>query len=199
MRKWLAAMAALVVITGAVLLGTGTVGRARYPRPYFDLVAQECAATGEDPALVSAVIYHESRWDREAESSAGARGLMQLTEGTYQWLRSLEGLEEGDQDRLFDPEENIHYGCALLRLLLDRYDGRAETALAAYNAGLGNVGEWLQDAAYSDDGATLKEIPFPETAHYVEAVLATREKYRVLYEDSGDPVRDFFARMGAAF
>ena len=198
MKKVLIAVGA-VLLGVVLLLGTGIPGRWRYPRPYYDLVTREVAANGGDADLICAVIYHESRWDPQAESSAGARGLMQLTEGTYQWMRSVEGQEEGDPSRLFEPQENIHYGCALLRLLLNQYDGRVDTALAAYNAGMGNVGEWLEDPALSDDGVTLKSIPFRETDRYVKAVLDGREKYRVLYQDSGNPVGDFFARMTAAF
>ena len=188
-----------VLLAAVLLLGTGVLGRLRYPAPHQDLVTRESASLGLDPNLVSSLIYHESRWDPNARSSAGARGLMQLTEGTYQWMRSVEGQEEGDPSRLFEPQENIHYGCALLRLLLSQYDGRVDTALAAYNAGMGNVGEWLEDPALSDDGVTLKSIPFRETDRYVKAVLDGREKYRVLYQDSGNPVGDFFARMAAAF
>ena len=199
MKKLLISGGAVLLAVVLILLGTGVLGRLRYPAPHQDLVTRESASLGLDPNLVSSLIYHESRWDPNARSSAGARGLMQLTEGTYQWLRSLAGEEEADPQRLFDPAENVHYGCALLHLLLEHYDGRVDTALAAYNAGMGNVGEWLQDPDLSEDGATLKRIPFPETERYVRAVLSGQEKYRVLYEGTGDPFGDFFRRMAAAF
>ena len=81
---------------------------------------------------------------------------------------------------LLDPEISIKYGCALLRVLLNEYDNLA-TAVCAYNAGMGNVTSWLSDPAYSEDGVTLKEIPFEETRLYVQKVLQYKETYEKLY------------------
>jgi soluble lytic murein transglycosylase len=76
---------------------------------------------------------------------------------------------------LGDPEINIRYGTFLLRELLDRYEGNEVAALAAYNAGPGNVDKW------GGSDLSVDEIPFPETRAYVEEVLEKRDAYRGTY------------------
>jgi soluble lytic murein transglycosylase len=76
---------------------------------------------------------------------------------------------------LGDPEINIRYGTYLLRELLDRYDGDVVAALAAYNAGPGNVDKW------GGSNLSIEGIPFPETRAYVEEVLDKQRAYRDKY------------------
>ena len=121
----------------------------------------------------------ESDFDPEAESPVGALGLMQMMPETFDWMQTHIG-GEYDASALLDPEISIKYGCALLRVLLNEYDNLA-TAVCAYNAGMGNVTSWLSDPAYSEDGVTLKEIPFEETRLYVQKVLQYKETYEKLY------------------
>lgn len=66
--------------------------------------------------------------------------------------------------------------------LLDQQFGDRDTALAAYNAGQGRVKGWLADSRYSDDGVTLREIPFPETAAYGRKIQQAQEMYQELYQ-----------------
>ncbi len=133
------------------------------------------------PSLVYAVIRTESHFDSDAESSAGAKGLMQLTDGTYEWVQTrIEG-EDEPPERVYDPEVNIRCGCKVLQIVLGEFDN-VETALAAYNAGSGNVTKWLNNPAYSQDGVTLIEIPFEETRNYVKRVLRAQEKYQSIYD-----------------
>ena len=151
-----------------------------YPRPYEEIVRREAAEFGLEENLVYAVIRAESGFDEQAESHAGAHGLMQLTEATFDWISSLHPPENGGKD-LFDPSDNIHCGCALLRLLLDQY-GSLDVALCAYNAGMGNVSGWLQGGEYSDDGKSLHTIPFPETKAYLRKVKENYKMYQKLYK-----------------
>ena len=104
---------------------------------------------------------------------------MQLTQETFDWILSLYPTEDGSGD-IWDPSDNIHCGCALLRLLLDQY-GTVEVALAAYNAGMGNVSGWLESGDYSHDGETLHTIPYPETDAYVRKVQRAYRIYEKLY------------------
>ena len=76
---------------------------------------------------------------------------------------------------------NIKIGCWYLDKLIHQFDG-IQTALAAYNAGSGNVSKWLLDSKYSDDGKTLKEIPYGETKRYVKKVIITQKIYQWLYD-----------------
>lgn len=153
--------------------------RALYPTRYEELVEREAQEFSLPVDLVYAVMRTESRFRPQAESHAGAKGLMQLTEETFSWISSLYPPENGGED-IFDEQDNVHCGCALLRLLLDQFDS-VEVALCAYNAGMGNVEAWLSDDRYSSDGTSLHTIPYPETDRYVKKVLAAREKYQQLY------------------
>ncbi len=146
---------------------------------YPEQVSEACRENDLDESLLRAVIWCESRYRPRAVSSAGARGLMQLTEDSFLWVRWRLGEEEQtDFDDAFDPQVNLRYGAYLLAWLLETFDGEEATALAAYNAGSGVVRKWLEDPALSADGRTLKEIPYAETAAYVPAVLKAREAYR---------------------
>lgn len=152
--------------------------RLLYPRPYSEIVEREAAEFDLDVNLVYAVIKTESGFDSKAQSHAGAQGLMQLTPDTFEWISSLYPPES--TGGALEPEANIHCGCALLRLLLNNY-GTLDVALCAYNAGMGNVSEWLSGGEYSSDGETLHTVPFSETAHYLKKVKKSAERYRKIY------------------
>ena len=154
--------------------------RRHYPLEYQDLIASAAAEYELPKELLCAVIWCESRFQPDAQSPAGAKGLMQLTPETFgEVLWRLDLPEDTD---IFSPEQNIHCGTFYLKRLYNLY-GDWETALAAYNAGMGNVNAWLADPRYSADGKTLQEIPFSETASYVRKVQAAREVYIELYPD----------------
>lgn len=129
--------------------------------------------------LLYGVIWTESHFDPNAVSSAGGCGLMQMKLSTFNEMRSRMKLTE--EASVFSPEENIRCGAYYLHYLYGLYENW-DTALAAYNAGLGNVGSWLDDPAYSDDGNTLKDIPFAETKQYVKKVRYAEKIYRYLYD-----------------
>lgn len=185
MKKGCIAVAAVLIITAvlgafcAPAVFENTM-RLLYPQKYSETVEREAAEFDLDTNLVYAVIKTESGFDADAKSHAGAMGLMQLTEGTFEWISSLYPPEtDGD---VLDPWVNIHCGCALLRLLLDHY-GDLDVALCAYNAGMGNVNGWLENGEYSDDGKTLHTVPYPETAHYLKKVKKAAERYREIYSE----------------
>lgn len=153
-----------------------------YPRKYSQQVEQWAAEYGLDPLLVYAFIRTESGFDPAATSSVDARGLMQMTEETFLWLRSKLGLEEevsfGD---LYDPDESIRFGCYYLHLCLVRYNGDISTAAAAYHSGWGTVDALLQKEEHSEDGLTLSGFPYNQMHHYVEKITACYAKYTELY------------------
>ena len=152
-----------------------------YPLDYEDIVTAEAAKYDIEPAFIYAIIKSESGFDPNAESSAGARGLMQLMPATFEWLQSkVNDGEILDESELYNPEVNIRYGVYFISLLQSVY-GDEEVVLSAYNAGMGTVDNWLKDSELSDDGKTLKEIPFAQTSAYVDKVLSAREMYRNLY------------------
>jgi soluble lytic murein transglycosylase len=180
-RRRLAALGTVAVLIGVLtgaLVASGTFDQAlqelTLPLRHEDVIRQQAEEKGVDAALIAAVIYSESKFSDQT-SSAGARGLMQITPEAAEFIERQSGGTTFELSDLGDPELNIRYGTFLLRELLERYDGDEAAALAAYNAGPGNADEW--------GGAelTVEEIPFPETRAYVEEVLEKKTEYRREY------------------
>lgn len=154
--------------------------KANYPKKYSEYVERYSDEYGLEPSLVYAVIRTESGFDPDAQSDAGACGIMQMMPSSFEWLQQKRGTEgEYTTEDLFNPEVCIDYGCYLLKYFYDYY-GDERCAVAAYNAGF-VVGEWLADSRYSKDGKTLDNIPYPETSNYVDKVESAKEMYIKLY------------------
>jgi soluble lytic murein transglycosylase len=145
--------------------------RLRYPLAYDSIVRGHAENYELDPALVAAVIYQESKFEPEARSDAGAVGLMQLRPETARGIALRTGGSEFRVDDLTNPEINVRYGSWYLRHLLDKYDDEG-LALAAFNAGQGNVDRWRKER---------KGIAFAETRHYVDRVQELKGIYRDAY------------------
>lgn len=143
---------------------------------YVDAASEACEV---DKAIIYAVIYCESNFDPDATSSVGAMGLMQMMPATFEEMQGYLK-EEHDIEALYDPEINIRYGTYYLSRLY-RIFGDWETVYAAYNAGPTKVLDWLDDERYAEDGK-LTDIPYSETAHYVEKVSGMVEKYKELFQ-----------------
>lgn len=148
-----------------------------YPLKYDDEIIVCAREFNLDAALVFAVVREESRFVITAKSSAGAKGLMQITDATGEYIAQKMNISDYD---LFDVKTNLRFGCYYLKYLIDRFNN-VETALAAYNAGEGNVSAWLLDSRYSDDKITLKTVPFIETREYIVKIKKSFEKYKKLY------------------
>ena len=151
-----------------------------YPLRYDEFVETYTVQHGLEKSFVLAVIKCESGFDPNAVSRVGACGLMQLMPETFQWLQS-KTKETLSDDALFQPETAVRYGCLMLEILLRQFPD-PHTAICAYHAGMGNVENWLRDPRYSDDGVTLKAVPFPTTERYADKVLRTQKIYQLLYQ-----------------
>jgi soluble lytic murein transglycosylase len=147
------------------------------PLRHEDVIRQQAADKDLDPSLIAAIIYTESRF-RDQTSPAGAKGLMQILPETADYIADLSGGTEFERGDLANPQINIAYGSFYLRYLLQKYGGNEGLALAAYNAGEGEVDEWIGDGRAADDP---DDIPFPETRNYVTQVLDIRIRYREEY------------------
>ena len=154
-----------------------------YPNDHEELVLACAEQYGFSPSLVMGIIHTESGFDANARSNAGAIGLMQITEDTFAWAQNKmkDDTPRLSADTLYDPEISIRYGTFILKLLEKEFIDE-DTALAAYNAGIGHVRGWLKDVRYSDDGIHLKEIPFEETRNYVNRVRKAQKIYKKLYQ-----------------
>jgi soluble lytic murein transglycosylase len=176
-------LAAAIATLGAITLLPDVekaVQEVALPLRHEDIIRQQSADKRLDPSLVAGVIYAESRF-RDQTSHAGARGLVQITPATADYIAQKSGGTAFVHGDLATPQINIAYGSWYLRYLLDRYDDNVVLALCAYNGGEGNVDKWLREAHISDTAFTLDRVPFPETREYVRRVLDARASYRKQY------------------
>lgn len=171
---FIAAMTAIIcLILAGLKIGKEASIKVRYPVEYSSYIVKYAKRNDLDPYLVIGVIKQESNFVADARSPY-AGGLMQLTEETAADCAKKMGLNEYNY---MDPETNISIGCFFLSELIDKYE-YVDTALAAYNAGMGNVDSWLENPEYSTDGETLTYIPFSETRHYVKKIHQHMEMYK---------------------
>ena len=154
---WL--LGAVVVVLG-VRFSTDRYYRMAYPVQYQEIVERYCAEFSVEPALCYAVIRTESSFDPTATSSIGARGLMQLTEETFDWVKSrLEPQADTTYDAMYEPEKNIEYGAYLLSALSERF-GSVNNTLCAYHAGWGSAAGWPgRSGVFRRWGNTHNSVP----------------------------------------
>lgn len=182
MRRLLIGLIAIGLLAGAALVivdrfQPDSYHRLRHPLAYESLVRTTAAEYDLDPALLAAVIASESGFDADAVSSAGAVGLMQILPSTGTSIANRRGLDGFDPATLSEPAVNLDLGAWYLRDLIDKYRDHPQSldlALAAYNAGQGNVDAWV-DATPEGEAVV---IPFPETRAYVEKVARLEDVYR---------------------
>jgi soluble lytic murein transglycosylase len=152
-----------------------------FPQPYWPDLVADSQKHGLDPYLVASLIRQESEFNAGVVSHANAYGLMQLLPSVGKSMAKHEGLKQFDTKRLLDPSVNLQLGTANLRLVLDRFGGQIEYALAAYNAGDKPIRQWLASDDYKDVPEFVESIPYTETREYVQAILRNREMYKALY------------------
>lgn len=152
-----------------------------YPFPYRDTVERYAERYRVDCYLVAAVIKVESKFQHDVRSHRGAVGLMQLMPDTADWIAQRLGERDYQEMELHDPDRNIRYGIWYLADLEAEFKGNDVLALAAYNAGRGNVRGWMEDYGWKDDFSDVQAIPYKETRAYVKQVLSLQGKYRKLY------------------
>lgn len=174
----------VIVLAAAIYLLSFAIDRAMtglYPHKYAGLVEKYSSEYGVDEDLVYAVIKCESGFDPDAVSDADAKGLMQLTDDTFEWVQTKLHESGYTAEDLFDPETAVKYGTKLLSLHLAEFKDE-RLALAAYHAGRSAVTGWLADDKYTDSTG-LHTIPYKETNVYVERVLNTKNIYEKIYRE----------------
>jgi len=158
--------------------------KAKYKLEYRSLIDDYASEQGVDPALVAAIIYNESRFDPNAVSRLGARGLMQTMEETGGGIAGkLKEEESYTSDSLFNPETNIRFGTWYLGFLSKTFGGDPVKIAAGYHAGQNAVGNRLKDPEYSSDGFLLDRIPddYASTDQDVQRVTKSYENYNKQY------------------
>lgn len=178
----------LIVFLTLVLLTVGLlsdyifkyVEKAIYPEDYYELIVKYSREYSVPAALTFAVIKVESNFDKDAESSVGALGLMQIMPSTYEWLATSKFNETPRVSLLYDPETNIRYGTYYLQYLYKKF-GTWEKALVAYNWGEGNFKRYMDENGYTE--GDYHNLPVTETRNYVKKVLHHWAKYEELYDN----------------
>lgn len=185
MMKLIRKLLGIMLIAAVIISVAAMIMVSSFPFEYYDTVEEECGKYGLDPLLVLSVIKAESGFDTDITSKKGAKGLMQITDETAVWCAGEMGLTDFSPDNLYTAEVNIKIGVWYINYLLSAYDGNYSTALAAYNAGIGNVDKWLSDSNHSNDGENLTYIPFGETDRYVSKVINYHKIYTYIYNYKG--------------
>lgn len=135
--------------------------------PYREIINKQSLANDLDPCLVAAVITQESGFHPQVVSPTGAKGLMQVIPGTWKMLWEKGSIDANyTYQKALEPEANIAVGTKYLKMMMDRYPGKPVLALAAYNAGHGNV-DYYQGVP-----------PFNETRQYVKQIVKHWSKLR---------------------
>lgn len=172
---------AILVMSGLELSGgmlTRQTGLLRYPAAFSSIVDERTAAEGVDPAVFYALVREESLFDPEISSSAGAVGLAQLMPATAADIAARMRLES---HMLTDPADSLAIGARYFSMLSAQF-GSVARAIAAYNAGQGNVRRWERRFAEVDDVLLHQTIPFPETYEHVRKVVVSAAYYAYLYD-----------------
>ena len=197
MKKKTILIAIICIIVGSLIFAfaydaiLSFVEKCEHPREYAESVQKYAVEFAVPEDIIYAVIKTESGFDKNAESSVGARGLMQMMPSTFKWLTGPDHLgEKLGADKLYEPEVSIKYGTYYLNYLYKKFDYNWDTAFAAYNAGEGNVSKWLDDKNYSDGDGNLTKIPFKETESYVKKVNDNIEIYKKLYYKNNEGVTE---------
>lgn len=158
-----------------------------HPYRYRELIETQAQINNLHPAFIAAIVLNESSFNPEAESSVGARGLMQMMPDTYAWVHGKisEGAVE-NFDAMYDATTNVRYACWYMNFLSERFRGDPVLVSAAFHAGQGTVQNWLNDSRYSADSQTiaLEDMMDGPTKNYATRVLRAYAVYkRLYYED----------------
>lgn len=185
-----ALMIALLLVIIFIFVAIPWFNRLIYPLEYEEFIIDSAQVTGADPYLVVAVIRTETKFDPDRQSRVGARGLMQLMPITVDEAISEGNFSPAFQDYASDPAINIRMGSWYLAALTKKFRGNKVAVIAAYNAGPTRVDKWLKEKVWDGTIQNADQIPYGETRHYVKRVTYLYEKYRSLYQDLDDKVKN---------
>lgn len=172
----------LIIIVLALVLSAAPTKtkliRRIYRKEYTEYVVKYSEQYGVEENLIYALIKAESNFNPNAVSHQNAKGLMQLMDSTAEDLAKKCKINLKDKD-ILEPDVNIQLGTQYLASLLNKYEC-VEVALAAYNAGSGNVDKWIKDGIIKADGSDIENIPYKETNTYVRKIMRDYKIYKQL-------------------
>lgn len=151
-----------------------------YKLDYSEYVEKYSKEYDVDKYLIYAIIKAESNFKKEAVSNKGAKGLMQLMDSTAMEVAGQININL-DEDDILAPKININLGTKYISILIQKYNN-INLALTAYNAGSGNVDNWINEGILKSDGSDIEKVPFTETNNYVRKILRDYKIYNSLYD-----------------
>lgn len=188
----------LALGAGAIIF---TYDKVMYPLRYQSEILSAANEFNVDASLIASVINTESRFRKNAVSSKGAVGLMQVKPSTAEWvakqliqinserqfasanqhnnvgMQKIMYDEKTKTGELLDPATNIRIGTFYLSYLLNKFNNNLHIVLCAYNAGEGTVRNWLTNPDYSVDKINLHKIPYKETSDYIKKIKLNLKVY----------------------
>ena len=174
-------LASIIFILFKVIKIDDIVMKKIYPLKYSEYVEKYAKEYNIDKYMVYAIIKSESNFEENAKSASNAIGLMQIMETTAIETANKMGLEVTEKD-LFEPELNINIGLKYFTYLLNQYNNNYPLAIIAYNAGIGNVDNWIKNGIIKEDGTDIENVPFKETNNYVRKILRDYKIYKEVYD-----------------
>jgi soluble lytic murein transglycosylase len=151
-----------------------------YPICFEDIIREYALKYEIDPLLVMAMIREESRFNSWDESTAGARGLMQIIFSTAEWIAQKINIIDFNDEMLFSPKVNINLGCWYIHYLKEKFSNDYILMISGYNAGPGITDQWLERYDQSDLDNFVENIPYAETREHIKKVMKSYQMYKRL-------------------
>lgn len=173
----------LIVIVIFIGLFRNEILKAFYPLKYVQNIEKYAKSYNVEESLILAVIKAESNFNEKAVSHREAIGLMQIMEDTAIDVAEKYNIEinkNNAKEEVLDIDNNINIGTKYLEMLLEKYQN-VELAVAAYNAGIGTVNNWIEQGIIKADGTDIENVPYKETNNYVRKILVNYKMYKELY------------------
>ena len=175
-KKLLILTVAIIILTVIVVICINKLMiKVMYKKDYSEYISKYSTKYEVDENLIYALIKAESKFKADAISNKNAIGLMQLMPATAEEIASKNNIELTEEN-ILEPEVNIEIGTTYISSLLKKYEC-TEIAIAAYNAGIGNVDKWIENGTIKADGSNIENIPFKETNTYVRKIMRDYKIY----------------------
>lgn len=175
-KKLLLIMFIIIVVIVAISSSKKQMIKTIYKKEYSEYVSKYSEEYGVEEELIYAIIKAESDFNPKAVSNKEAKGLMQLMDSTAEDVAQKVGIILTDEN-ILEPDININLGTKYISNLLNKYEC-VEIALAAYNAGSGNVDKWIKNGIIKSDGSDIENIPYKETNTYVRKIMRDYQIYK---------------------
>lgn len=170
--KWLIILVELILLIISV---RKIIIEINYPEKYKEYVEKYSEEYGVESELIFAIIKAESNFKEDVVSNKDAMGLMQLIESTaFEVAEKID--KEITKEDILNPEINVELGTKYISALIEKYEN-IELALAAYNAGIGNVDRWINEGTIKEDGSDIENVPYKETNNYIRKVMRNYNIY----------------------